>query len=191
MLRKWVSFLLLILTFVVYECQSTTNNESTESSSAATTNSVTPVIGILSQPLSLSSSSSNSYVASSYVKWIEAGGGRSIAIKYDSTYEELVPIIDQLDGILFPGGNNNKLPESVKNIWKILQLQHDNNSMIPLWGTCLGMEYIIQLVAGYDIMEEGYNATNTSLPLLNVPSGSGSSIIFIIEIEIVRTDGDI
>jgi hypothetical protein len=49
-----------------------------------------------------------------------------------------------------------------------------NIVMISIWGTCLGMEYIIQLVVGCDIIEEGYNATNISLPLLNVPSASGT-----------------
>ena len=43
--------------------------------------------------------------------------------------------------------------------------------MLPLWGTCLGMEFIVQLAANrFDdtILEDGYNATNISLPLLDV-----------------------
>jgi hypothetical protein len=102
MLQKFRSFL-FILTFIVRESQSTTTT-----TTATTTNEslVTPVIGILTQPLSssLSSSSSDSYVAGSYVKWIEAGGGQIIAIPYNSAYDQLVAVMNQIDGILFPGG---------------------------------------------------------------------------------------
>jgi gamma-glutamyl hydrolase len=148
-------------------------------------------------------------IAASYVKWIEAGGGRSIPIPYDATSTTLLDdILSQVDGVLFPGGGTDELPFAAIHIWKTLhtkQYYNRNSSsnnkdddgevdgrkegpadMIPLWGTCLGFEFIVQLAASsykkYNhhhtvvvnevddstILEGGYNATNISLPLLNV-----------------------
>ena len=136
---------------------------------AASTSHAVPVIGILTQPLF---NSSSSYIAASYVKWLEVGGATSIAIPYDASTDMVQDILAQVDGVLFPGGGA-PVPEAAKEVWRLLRKEyHPRGDMVPLWGTCLGMEFIVQLAAdrfGEDsILESGYNATNVSLPLLNV-----------------------
>ena len=59
------------------------------------------VIGILSQPLA---NSSSTYIAASYVKWLEVGGATSIAIPFDASTDMVKDILSQVDGVLFPGG---------------------------------------------------------------------------------------
>ena len=153
------------------------------------------VFGILSQPYygdrddeehPDDDNYNSTYIAASYVKWLEDGGARSIPIPYDASPSLVEDILGQVDGVLFPGGGSS-LPPSAITIWEKLhseayyyQVEDDApGDVIPLWGTCLGMEFIVQLAAdptekecGYrcnqDILEKGYNATNISLPLLDV-----------------------
>lgn len=160
------------------------------------------VFGILSQPLCGDESDyfgeygytgvqddcdyNNTYIAASYVKWLEDGGARSIPIPFDASPSLVEDILSQVDGVLFPGGASS-LPPSAIAIWEQLHSEkyyhpaEDDapGDLIPLWGTCLGMEFIVQLAAdnsgkeredGYnqDILEKGYDSTNISLPLLNV-----------------------
>jgi gamma-glutamyl hydrolase len=132
-----------------------------------------PVIGILSQPLH-DDDKNSTYIAASYVKWLEAGGARSIPIPFDASEALVEDLLTQIDGVLFPGGGGAPIPPSVKHIWRLLQRFYHHNDMIPLWGTCLGMEFIVQLASSkFDdhddtVLEDGYNATNISLPLLQV-----------------------
>jgi len=128
----------------------------------------------------------HTYVAASYVKWLEDGGARSIPIPFDASASLVEDILGQVDGVLFPGGGS-PLPSSAINIWQLLHSEKyyysvEENGLsdrIPLWGTCLGMEFIVQLAAGSiekehkynvnrSILEDGYDSSNISLPLLNV-----------------------
>ena len=65
-----------------------------------------PVIGILAQqskPQFESNNSTTSYIAASYVKWIEAAGGQSVPIL--NTYSKLhvLKIMSRINGVLVPG----------------------------------------------------------------------------------------
>jgi gamma-glutamyl hydrolase len=121
-----------------------------------------PVIGILTQPIF---ASNHTMIAASYVKWLEAGGARSIPIPYDASEELVQDLFTQVDGILFPGGGS-ALPPSAVYLWKLLHQAYDNLDFIPLWGTCLGFEFLLQLGSGNtSILEAGFIAENVSLPL--------------------------
>ena len=47
-----------------------------------------------------------SYIAASYVKWIESAGGRVVPIPYNiPTVEELDTLLSKINGVLMPGGD--------------------------------------------------------------------------------------
>ena len=157
---------------------------------AAATSS-TPVIGIMTQPLPNDDESNSTYIAASYVKWLELGGARSIAIPYDATEDVLEDIFYQVNGILLPGGALDILPDSMKYLWKlILQANSGGNDttsdFFPVWGTCLGFEWLIELACSTSdagdmaddddnntcYLSPSYQAENISLPLYNIPSES-------------------
>ena len=124
-----------------------------------------PVVGILTQPIY---GSNNTMIAASYVKWLEAGGARSIPIPYDASEDLVQDLFSQIDGVLLPGGASD-LPESAVYIWKLLHQGYNNGDFIPLWGTCLGFEYLLQLgSASTGVLEQGFQAENISLPLSKV-----------------------
>ena len=43
-----------------------------------------------------------SYVAASYVKWIESAGGRAVPIRFYASDEELARLFNSINGLIFP-----------------------------------------------------------------------------------------
>ncbi len=127
-----------------------------------------PVIGILTQPHWSSNKKTPSYyIAASYVKWIESGGAIAIPIPYDAEVDLIHEIFGQINGILFPGGSA-PLPDSVRDIWDLALESNRNGEYFPVWGTCLGFEYLISLTAtgGEEALEIGFRSKNVSFPLI-------------------------
>ena len=135
-----------------------------------------PVIGILSQPVKKQSNENTNtndtindqYIAASYVKWVESGGASSIPIPYDADETLIREIFSQINGILLPGGGV-ELPSSVKSIWKLALESNQNGEFFPVWGTCLGFEFLVALNDGGDeehTMQTGFKSQNISFPLI-------------------------
>lgn len=124
-----------------------------------------PVIGILSQPHD--DEENTFYIAASYVKWLESGGAQSIAIPYDADETLIREIFSQINGVFFPGGNA-KLPSSAKILWKLTVESNQRGDYFPVWGTCLGFEFLVMLTAHSNevILQTSFNAENISLPLI-------------------------
>jgi gamma-glutamyl hydrolase len=139
-----------------------------------------PVIGVLSTP---DDSKSTFYIAASYVKWLESAGARAIAIPFYASDDLIESIFYQVNGILFPGGADYKdMPDSARKIWKLAKTANDSGNYFPLWGTCLGFEFMVMLAASEDPMKQidairpGFNSWNISLPLLFTDLASRSKM---------------
>mmetsp|Transcript_12170 Transcript_12170/g.29009 ORF Transcript_12170/g.29009 Transcript_12170/m.29009 type:complete len:401 (-) Transcript_12170:352-1554(-) len=139
-----------------------------------------PTVGIFSQPYYDNDNEyqippNHTMIAASYVKWLEAGGATAIAIPYDASPKTIMDIVNNnhVDGILFPGGAS-ALPPTAKQVWDLLYqpaVAADKPASFakPLWGTCLGFEWIVKLASGNSsILESDFVASNVSLPLEQV-----------------------
>ena len=146
----------------------------------------TPVIGVLSQPLHTnftqhSSRISNEYqtfpsnnttrgdaqydyIAASYIKWLEGAGARTIVIPYNASKSTLDEILTQIHMVFLPGGAA-PYPESLTYL---LDKLRQRPSFFPVWGTCLGFEFLVQYAGGLDILDSDYVAENVSLALEHV-----------------------
>jgi gamma-glutamyl hydrolase len=124
-----------------------------------------PVVGILSQPKKSGNETSIHYIAASYVKWVESSGATSIPIPYDADEALTREIFSQINGVLFPGGSA-LLPLSAKVMWDLALKSNNSGDYFPVWGTCLGFEFLIELTGGIDALQTGFNAENVSLPLI-------------------------
>ncbi|XP_065342387.1 gamma-glutamyl hydrolase-like [Cloeon dipterum] len=119
-----------------------------------------PVIGVLSQELSSSLESVwgelnyTSFVAASYVKFLEAAGARVVPVKINRDLSYYQQLIHSINGLLIPGGANfyntsgyGQAGEIMYNLAVELNRQGD---YFPVWGTCLGFELLVYLMAGKD-----------------------------------------
>lgn len=86
-----------------------------------------PVIGILSHPGDgasgrLNNASNASYIAASYVKFVESAGARVIPLIYNEPPEVLFEKLNMVNGVLFTGGwaKSGLYYETVKAIFKVL-----------------------------------------------------------------------
>lgn len=151
----------------------TENNESIE-----------PVFGILAQPLVHSNCSAcpthpSQYIAASYIKWLEMGGIRTIPIPYDVTNTRILDdMFDQVNGLFLPGGESH-IPFAIEYLLnRSIASNLYENLYFPVWGTCLGYEFILEYIGSnfgkesldHHILESDYEAFNISLSLDNVVS---------------------
>ncbi|XP_068673349.1 gamma-glutamyl hydrolase-like isoform X2 [Montipora capricornis] len=95
-----------------------------------------------------------SYIASSYVKYIESAGARVVPIRIDLSKEEIQDLFKCINGVLFPGGGASLSDSGYLRTGKIiydLALQaYDSGDRFPVWGTCLGFEMLNILTSGLD-----------------------------------------
>ncbi|OQR71829.1 gamma-glutamyl hydrolase A-like [Tropilaelaps mercedesae] len=88
-----------------------------------------------------------SFIAASYVKWVEGAGARVLAIFLNKTEAYYNEVLNLVNGILFPGGavhidrdTGYGLPGRL--LYKKV-LERNQKEFLPLWGTCSGMELIL------------------------------------------------
>jgi len=153
------------------------NNKSNRTNKKVTASAVPPVVGILSEPIQTDENTTEFVIAASYVKWLEVSGARSIPIPYDATARQVEDMFRHhaMDGVLFPGGAGKQLPVAARHIWKLAQQinakqnddgEDDDGYLFPIWGTCLGFEYLLMLASDNDdILQGGFDSENISLPL--------------------------
>uniref|UniRef100_A0A131YL28 folate gamma-glutamyl hydrolase n=1 Tax=Rhipicephalus appendiculatus TaxID=34631 RepID=A0A131YL28_RHIAP len=111
-----------------------------------------PIIGIIAQHLNsrtFSPNRTNTYIAASYVKYIEASGGRVVPIFVDQTKGYYKKLFNSVNGVLIPGGgvdlDNSGYLEAAKIIFDLAIEANNHGTYFPLWGTCLGFEALSRL----------------------------------------------
>lgn len=111
------------------------------------------------------------------MKYIESAGGRVVPVNYFATETELDSLFASLNGFLFPGGGSD-LPPSAQYIFDKTKAAFDEGDYMPLWGTCLGFEWLMMAAsANKEILVGNIDAENYSIPL-DFTSAAESSRIF-------------
>eukprot|EP00808_Paulinella_micropora_P016399 g17095.t1 len=128
-----------------------------------------PIIGIYTAP----SDSGGDKLAASYVKWIEAAGGRVVPIPYHISQEHAKGNLSVLNGLLFPGGDA-ELPDNARAMFDYALQLNDQGHYFPVWGTCLGFEWLLKMQGG--VLDDDYDAHNISLPLHFTPEAAKSRL---------------
>ncbi|XP_076864672.1 gamma-glutamyl hydrolase [Brachyhypopomus gauderio] len=141
-----------------------------------------PIIGILAQenldddPYAQGSS----YIAASYVKYLESAGARVVPIRIYGTEEDYTKIFYEINGLLLPGGDVDLQKSNFSRVAKIFYelaiKANDASDYFPIWGTCQGFQQLTVLTSNKNLL----TLTNTkavALPLTFVP-GSQNSRLF-------------
>ena len=112
-----------------------------------------PVIGIFTQ--TYEHAEGKSYIAASYVKFIEMSGAQVVPIFSFSETSEIKEILEKVNGVLFPGGAmefsiENQWTKNADYILKYAKEENDQGRPFPLWFTCLGHELVSYLTSNYN-----------------------------------------
>ncbi|KAF7822609.1 gamma-glutamyl hydrolase 2-like [Senna tora] len=131
-----------------------------------------PVIGILTHPGDgasgrLSNATNASYIAASYVKFVESAGARVIPLIYNEPQQNLDKKLELVNGVLFTGGwaKTGLYFETVEQIFKKVLEKNDGGEHLPLYGICLGFELISMIVSKDKNILEEFSARNQATTL--------------------------
>ncbi|XP_063062662.1 gamma-glutamyl hydrolase-like isoform X2 [Engraulis encrasicolus] len=127
-----------------------------------------PIIGVLAQEVYKPQPKQNSYIAASYVKFLEAAGARVVPVMVNQTEEEYTQLFKSINGVLFPGGGvslvSSGYAKAAGIFYKLAIEAASQGDYFPVWGTCLGFEQLLLLTCGEDLLSHT-NTTGVSLPL--------------------------
>ncbi|XP_054002149.1 gamma-glutamyl hydrolase A-like [Hylaeus anthracinus] len=152
--------LILALSFSIVSTQQSVNNR--------------PIIGVLAQEVSeyvnRKYPGHRSYIAASYVKFIEGAGARVVPIwigKDKSYYED---IMSKINGVLWPGGgasfnNTNGYADAAYNIYKIAKRKNNEGVHFPIFAICLGFEVLTYVTANRRNTRRSCNAEEIAMKL--------------------------
>ncbi|KAG8133642.1 putative Gamma-glutamyl hydrolase protein [Naja naja] len=140
-----------------------------------------PIIGILAQETSKTFQKfGSSYVAASYVKFIESAGARVVPVRLNRSSEEYDEIFHSINGLLFPGGGVSLATSEFSRVAKIFYTKaleaNDREDYFPIWGTCLGHQLLTYLTSGKNLLVRT-NTNGFTMPL-NFTQASKHSKMF-------------
>jgi len=129
-----------------------------------------PIIGILTQPTDGPLTQfGSSYIAASYVKYVESGGGRVVPVFHNSTADELDAIFENINGLLFPGGgadlDDTPIYYSSLYLYNLALQANDNDDYFPIFGHCMGFELLAILTTQDPNILDDCSAENISYAL--------------------------
>lgn len=104
-----------------------------------------PIIGVLTQPCH--DCPGSSYIAASYVKWVEAAGGRVIPIRFHASDAELHRLFKSVNGLVFAGGLtwlwlDSPYVITARKLFNWAIEANENGDVFPIHGTCLGHQLL-------------------------------------------------
>lgn len=150
-----------------------------------------PIIGILSQPGD-PAPDGMSYIAASYIKWVEAAGARVIPILYDMSDDEIRERFDVINGILLPGGGAKLEPghrfyDTASLLVDLAIAANDNGDYFPIHGTCLGLETLSIIISRNYTLLSRYDAEDAAAPLFYTDEAEGSFLLRSLPPDVVRS----
>ncbi|XP_014521529.1 gamma-glutamyl hydrolase 1 [Vigna radiata var. radiata] len=144
-----------------------------------------PVIGIVSHPGDgtsgrLSNATGVSYIAASYVKFVEAAGARVVPLIYTEPPEKLLKKLELVNGVLFTGGwaKSGLYFETVTKIFKKILEKNDAGDHFPLYAVCLGFELITMIVSQDNNILEEFSASDQASTIQFVESAKIEETVF-------------
>ncbi|XP_056426895.1 gamma-glutamyl hydrolase-like [Hyla sarda] len=140
-----------------------------------------PIIGIITQEVSdeVFLQYGKTYIADSYVKFLESAGSRVVPIRLNLSEDEYVHLFNSINGVLLPGGAVNLLNSSfygtAEIFYKLAIEASFSGIYFPIWGTCMGFQILTALTSGKDLLCNTA-ANNISLPLILTDDVSSSKM---------------
>ncbi|KAL0107080.1 hypothetical protein PUN28_015548 [Cardiocondyla obscurior] len=134
-----------------------------------------PIIGILTQEIDYKLNEQypdqyHSYIAASYVKFVEGAGARPVPIWIDGTDSYYETILSKVNGVLWPGGstyfNQSKgYADAGAVIYRIAKNINARGEYFPIFTICLGFELLTYVAANCVEHRTTCSSHNQPLPL--------------------------
>lgn len=144
-----------------------------------------PVIGIVSHPGDgasgrLMNGTNVSYIAASYVKFVESAGARVIPLVYTEPLDILFNKLELVNGVLFTGGwaKEGLYFKVVQEIFKKVLEKNDAGEFFPCYAICLGFELLTMIISKDHSILESFSASYQASTLHFVDSTNVEGTVF-------------
>eukprot|EP00775_Hariotina_reticulata_P013441 gene13441-13567_t len=122
------------------------------------------------------------YIAASYIKWVEAAGARVIPIMCDMTPDQLKDRFEVINGLLIPGGGATLRPghpfyDAARLLLRLAIEANDKGDYFPVWGTCLGLETLAIIISGNSSVLSDMEAEDAAAPLFYTDEARDSKLL--------------
>ncbi|XP_027860016.1 gamma-glutamyl hydrolase [Xiphophorus couchianus] len=140
-----------------------------------------PIIGVLAQENLPDDqfARGSSYIAASYIKFLESAGARVAPIRINRTEEEYIKIFNSINGLLLPGGDvdiqTSQFSRAARIFYNLALKANNAGDYFPIWGTCQGFQQLSVLTARRNLL----TLTKTkavALPLILTPAAQSSRL---------------
>lgn len=135
-----------------------------------------PTIGILTMAnedkklfQGISNTDNTTYVAASYVKLIEAGGGRAVPLLADMPTDDLMKVIHSINGAILSGGDGDLANSHYEKVARLvyqysMKKLDEEGERWPILGICRGSQILPVITAKKDFLIHTFSK-NYSVPL--------------------------
>jgi len=157
-----------------------------------------PIIGVLSQELDdwlvaklPPNHNYTAYIASSYIKWVEAGGARAVPVIIGRNKDYYEQLFAGLNGLLLPGGSaplvgTGGFAEVGQFFFEMAKESTDAGDPFPIWGTCNGFE-LLTVLSSRDISRlASCNSEDQASPLHMLPPAPLSKVFGLAPPDVLR-----
>jgi hypothetical protein len=121
--------------------------------------------------------------ASRYVKWVEMSGARVVPVFHYESVANLTNTFNSVNGLLMPGGGSNistgtEIHSAARVLFDLAVAASSVGDAFPVWGTCMGFQFLHVLAAGSDdVLCQGCFTTEEMALALNFSSAAESSYL--------------
>lgn len=140
-----------------------------------------PVIGVLAQEISPEHkfARGSSYIAASYVKYLEGAGARVVPVRINLTETDYRNIFFSINGLLLPGGNvdleTSQFSRASRIFYDLALRANKAGDFFPIWGTCQGLQQLSVLTADQNLLTDT-DTEAVALPLNLTPAAESSRL---------------
>ncbi|KAK1424062.1 hypothetical protein QVD17_19374 [Tagetes erecta] len=131
-----------------------------------------PIIGIVTHPGDgasgrLNNATNASYIAASYVKFVESAGARVIPLIYNEPLHNLQTKLNLVNGVIFTGGwsKSGLYFDVIEEIFKQVLKKNDAGEHFPLLAICLGFELLTMIISKNNNILEDFSASDQASTL--------------------------
>jgi len=114
-------------------------------------------------------------IAASYVKWIEAAGGRVVPLSFNISGADVKGNLSVLNGLLFTGGAI-PVTDNARALYNLALQFNQNGDYFPVWGTCLGFQWLLEMTGDIPHMSGPFDSEDYPIPLNFTSYGKQSRI---------------
>ena len=144
-------------------------------------------MGIMSQPLARQAEHPGvSYVAASYVQFVEAAGARAVPIVYTDSDDANDAKMNAINALILPGGDvgndataNDEYYAKARRLFDQAVAANAAGEAFPVLGVCMGHQLLLRFTADRpdDVLTGGFDSEGHPNPLRLTPAAATSTLL--------------